>query len=61
LVCVKTGIVLHALINIIEEKDEDMEYVAELVQEGRELHGTSRLERRDGLSDAQQQVEGRAK
>jgi hypothetical protein len=64
LVWVKTCIFLHALISIIEEGDEDMEYVAELVQEGRdyeELHGTSRLERRDSLSDAQQQVGGRAK
>jgi hypothetical protein len=64
LVWVKTYIVLHALISIIEEGDKDMEYVAELVQEGRdyeELHGTSRLECRDGLSDAQQQVGGRAK
>jgi hypothetical protein len=64
LVWVKTCIVLHALISIIEEGDGDMEYVAELVQEGRdyeELHGTSRLQCRDGLSDAQQQVGGRAK
>jgi hypothetical protein len=63
LVWVKTCIVLHALISIIEEGDKDMEYVAELVQEGsnyEELHGTSRLECRDGLSDAQQQVGGRA-
>jgi hypothetical protein len=54
----------HALISIIEEGDEDMEYIAELVQERRdyeESHGTSRLEHRDGLSDAQQQVGGRAK
>jgi hypothetical protein len=61
LVWVKTCIVLHALISIIEEGDEDMEYVAELVQEGRdykELHGTSILEHRDNLSDAQQQVGG---
>jgi hypothetical protein len=33
LVWVKTCIVLHALISIIEEGDEDMEYIAELVQE----------------------------
>jgi hypothetical protein len=41
LVWVKTCIVFHALISIIEEEDEDMEYIAELVQEGRdceELH-----------------------
>jgi hypothetical protein len=36
LVWVKTCIVLHALISIIEEEDEDVEYIAELVQEGRD-------------------------
>jgi hypothetical protein len=63
LIWVKTCIVIHTLISVIEEGDEDGEFIAELVQEGMgdpDTHNS--LDHRDGgSSDAQQQVGGRAK
>ena len=64
LIWVKTCIIIHTLVSIIEEGEEDDDFTAELVQEGldqTDMHDV--LQDRDGggSSDVRQQGEGSAK
>jgi hypothetical protein len=64
LIWVKTCIIIHTLVSIIEEGEEDDDFTAELVQEGLDETDTHDvLQDRDGggSSDVRQQGEGSAK
>jgi hypothetical protein len=63
LVWVKCCIIIHTLISIIEEGNEDEDFVAQLVQEGTDPVDVSgaRLEDGGGCSDVQRETWGQQK
>lgn len=61
LVWVKTCIVIHTLVSIIEHGREDEDFIAKLIEEGRDLRCDDGGRASHELSDAQQETRGKCK